>query len=191
MIKRFFAVLTALAVCAFNPTSANYFDCSVVYDEFDQLMMANFLIDPERYVESIPNVISRQEFLEFQQHQFHLRAERENFGIAVFLTNQNIRGKLTFLWQPSVRERLIPLEITESISFGRIKDGYAPVRATSIYLTPGFAVDLDAAQSVELDDGTADLVYEYDRETDEYLIRAVPPAQLIFPVQSMCHRVVE
>ena len=96
---------------------------------------------------------------------------------------------MTFLWQPNIRERLIPFEISESISFGRIVDGYAPVRATSIYLTPGFSVDLDTAQVVDSEDKTADFTYEYDRETDEYLIRAIPPAQLTFPVQSMCHKV--
>ncbi len=189
MINRHLVIFVVLVVLAIGPARANYFDCSVVYDEFDQLMMANFLLDPERYVNSIPSVISRQEFLEFQQHQFHLRAERENVGIAVFLTNQNIRGKFLYLWSPIVRERQIPLEITELITFGRVKDGYAPVRATSIYLTPGFAVDLDTAQVVDPDDVTADILYESNNE--EYVIRAIAPAQLVFPIESMCHRVSE
>ncbi len=189
MISRSLLLIFALVLIAGSPARANYFDCSVVYDEFDQLMMANFLVDPERYVSSIPNTISRQEFLEYQQNQFHLRVERESAGIAVFRTNQNIRGKFLFVWMPSVRERLIPLEITESISFGRVKDGYAPVRATSIYLTPGFAVDLDSAQVVDSEDDAADLIYEFENE--EYLIRAIPPAELIFPVESMCHQVTE
>lgn len=189
MIRRQLILIIASLILTVAPARANYFDCSVVYDEFDQLMMANFLLDPERYVDSIPNVISRQEFLELQQHLFHLRADRESVGVAIFLTNQNIRGKFLYLWRPVVRERQIPLEITESISFGRVKDGYAPVRATSIYLTPGFAVDLDNAQVVEANDETADLVYELENE--EYVIRAIPPAQLVFPVESMCHRVSE
>ena len=189
MIKLRLVLFLAICMTAISPARANFFDCSVVYDEFDQLMMANFLIDPERYVSSIPNVISRQEFLQYQQNQFHLRDKRESAGIAVFLTNQNIRGKLIFFWKPDVRERLIPLEIDESISFGRVKDGYAPVRATAIYLTPGQAVDLDSAQVVNPDDETADVAYEFDNE--EYLIRAIPPAQLIFPVESMCHKIGE
>ena len=189
MIIRHLLLAVALIVMAITPARANYFDCSVVYDEFDQLMMANFLLDPERYVSIIPNIISRQEFLQLQQHLFHLRAERESVGIAVFLTNQNIRGKFLYLWRPVVRERLIPLEITESVSFGRVKDGYAPVRATSIYLTPGFAIDLDTAQVVEPDDERADILYEL--EAEEYVIRAIPPAQLAFPIESMCHKVTE
>lgn len=186
--RRLFLMLL-LCFAVMMPARANYFDCSVIYDEFDQLMLANFLVDPERYVSSIPNVISRQEFLQYQQNQFHLRTKRENAGIAVFSTNQNIRGKLIFFWKPDVRERLIPLEIDESISFGRVKDGYAPVRATAIYLTPGQAVDLDSAQVVSPDDSTADFVYEFDNE--EYMIRAIPPAQLTFPVESMCHKISE
>ncbi len=170
-----------------TPARANYFDCSVVYDEFDQLMMANFLVDPERYVSSIPNAISRKEFLQFQQSTFQLRRERLDAGIAVFRTNQNTRGKFLYLWKPQARERLIPLEITESISFGRVQDGYAPVRATSMYLTPGFALDLDAAQVVETNDEAADLIYVLENE--EYILRAIPPAELLFPVESMCHRV--
>lgn len=189
MIRPLLLLLIVLCTAVTMPARANYFDCTVVYDEFDQLMMANFLVDPERYVSSIPNVISRQEHLQYQQNQFHLRKGRENAGIAIFLTNQNIRGKMLFFWKPYVRERLIPLEIDESISFGRVKDGYAPVRATAIYLTPGQAVDLDAAQLVSPEDETADFVYESDNE--EFRIRAIPPAQLIFPVESMCHKVSE
>ena len=189
MISRVLIALVLVASLAYLPTRANYFDCSVVYDEFDQLMLANFLIDPERYVPSIFNKISRQQYLEHQQNSFQLRSERRNSGIAVFRTNQNITGKFLYVWAPSVRERLIPLEITESISFGRVRDGYAPVRATSIYLTPGFAVDLDSAQVVETEEKSADLVYEYENE--EYVIRAIPPAELYFPIESMCHQITE
>ena len=183
-------LLSALVVAAMLvpiPMQANYFDCSVVYDEFDQLMMAKFLEDPQRYVDTIPGSISRDEFLEFQQHRFKLREGREKTGIGIFLTNRNIRGKMTFLWNPSIRERQIPLEIDEAISFARVEDGTAPRRVTAIYLTPGFGVDLDTAAVVELDDESADLVYEF--EDDKYLIRALPPAQLFFPVESMCHKI--
>ncbi len=189
MINRLLVFCITTLLLASTSVRANYFDCTVVYDEFDQLMMANFLVDPERYVSGRPNAISRKEFLEYQQHIFHLRTERKGVGIAVFKTNQNIRGKLLYVWEPHARERMIPLEITESISFGRVKDGYAPVRATAIYLTPGFAVDLDAAQVVDTDDVTADLIYVF--ENDEYIIRAVPPAELIFPIESMCHQITE
>ncbi len=189
MISRTLIALAFVASLAFLPVKANYFDCSVVYDEFDQLMLANFLIDPERYVTSISNTISRQQYLEHQQNNFRLRSERRNSGIAVFKTNQNTTGKFLYAWAPSVRERLIPLEITESISFGRVRDGYAPVRATSIYLTPGFAVDLDSAQVVETEEKSADLIYEYENE--EYIIRAIPPAELFFPIESMCHQITE
>lgn len=189
MISRALIALVFVLSLAFLPARANYFDCSVVYDEFDQLMLANFLIDPERYVTSISSTISRQQYLEYQQNNFRLRSERKNSGIAVFRTNQNTTGKFLYAWAPSVRERLIPLEITESISFGRVRDGYAPVRATSIYLTPGFAVDLDSAQVVETEEQSADLIYEYENE--EYIIRAIPPAELFFPIESMCHQITE
>lgn len=189
MISRTLIALVLIVSLAFLPARANYFDCSVVYDEFDQLMLANFLIDPEQYVTIISSTISRQQYLEYQQNNFQLRPERKNSGIAVFRTNQNTTGKFLYAWAPSIRERLIPLEITESISFGRVRDGYAPVRATSIYLTPGFAVDLDSAQVVEIEEKSADLIYEYENE--EYIIRAIPPAELFFPIESMCHQITE
>ncbi len=187
MIQRSLANLVLLLSFLSPVASASYFDCSVVYDEFNQLMMAGFLIDPERYVSSIPSAITREEYLAHQKDIFRLRVERANAGIAVFRTNQNIRGKFVYQWQPDPRERLIPLNINEIISFGRVSDGYAPVRATSIYLTPGSAVDLDQALVVELDDETADLVYSF--ENGVYTIRTVEPAELYFPIESMCHQV--
>lgn len=174
------------AVNVFQPAQANYFDCSVVYDEFDQLMMANFLIDPERYVTSLDTTLKRSDFLVHQLNKFKLREERTNAGLAVFRTNQNISGKFIFFWQDNAWEEVTPFVVEESISFGRVRDGYAPVRGKSLYLTPGQAVDLDTSTVVELDDDSADFIYEIDQEN--YQIRAINSAQMYFPVESMCHK---
>ena len=177
----------ALMLCiAVLPARANYFDCSVVYDEFDQLMLANFLVDPERYVDTLVNQITRKEHVDYQIGEFKLRDGRDMSGIGVFVTNQNIRGKMLYVWQDNAWELRTPLVIDEMIIFGRVRDGYAPVRNRSVYVTPNLAIDLDTASVVDADDETADLVYEFERGI--YSLRAIEPAQIFFPIESMCHK---
>ena len=179
------AVATLLGIA--SPAWATYFDCSVVYDEFDQLMMGQFLVDPERYVSTLSSLISRSEHLEYQTKEFKLRSERENAGIAVFRTNRNASGKMIFYWQERVWDERIPLVLDEIITFGRVADGFAPVLSGPTYVTAGFAVDLDSAEVVELDNPDADIIYVH--EDGSYVIEAVNPAQVHFPIQSLCHKV--
>ena len=187
MIRPLLIASTLLASIAVSPLQSNYFDCSVVYDEFDQLMMSNFLIEPDRYVSTLNNTITRDEHLQHQLGLFKLRDGRQNAGIGIFRTNQNLSGKMLFIWQDNAWEERTPLVIDELISFGRVRDGYAPVRQESIYLTPGFGVDLDNAEVVETEDESADLLYEF--EGGKYSIRAIEPAEIFFPTESMCQKI--
>ena len=186
MIRSLLIASTLLASIAVSPLQSNYFDCSVVYDEFDQLMMSNFLIEPDRYVSTLNNTITRDGHLQHQLGLFKLRGGRQNAGIGIFRTNQNLSGKMLFIWQDNAWEERTPLVIDELISFGRVRDGYAPVRHKSIYLTPGFGVDLDNAEVVETEDESADLLYEF--EGGKYSIRAIEPAEIFFPTESMCQK---
>ncbi len=173
------AVLPGMA-----PVSAADFDCSIVYDEFDQLMMANFLIEPSRYVETISGSLTRSEYILFQVEQFKLHEQRGLPGIGIVRTNQNLRGKMLFNWHNVGNEELVRFTIEELILFGRIADGDAPVRMGSIITLPGFAVDLDTGAIVEADDKSADLLYEHNGS--DFAIRAIEPAELMFPIQSLC-----
>ena len=189
MLTRLLISVFFLQLIALQPVYARNFDCSVVYDEFDQLMMANFLTEPYRYVNTLNGMLTRSEFLGLQIEKFKLREERKNAGIATFRTNANLYGKMIFFWQDNAWEERTPFVIDELIIFGRVIDGYAPVRSNAIYLTPGMGVDLDSSKAVPVDDKTADIVYE--QEGVEYRIRAVPPANVFFPVESMCAKGVE
>jgi len=71
--------------------------------------------------------------------------------------------------------------------YGRASDGYAPVRYTSIYLTPGYAVDFDSGTIVDADDENADLRYQL--EDDIYSVQALESAEIYFPTESMCQPV--
>ncbi len=187
MIRSLLVASTLLASIAVSPLQSNYFDCSVVYDEFDQLMMSNFLIEPDRYVSTLNNIITRDEHLQQQLGLFKLRDGRQNAGIGIFRTNQNLSGKMLFIWQDNAWEERTPLVIDELISFGRVSDGYAPVRHKSIYLTLGFGVDLDNAEVVDTEDESADLLYDF--EGGKYSIQAIEPAEIFFPTESMCQKI--
>ncbi len=185
MLSGLLLIAAIISLTGNSPTQANYFDCSVIYDEFDQLMLANFLVEPGRYVDSLEGSITRQEHVRYQLNEFKLRKGRENSGIGIFVTNQNLHGKMLYVWQDIAWEERIPLVIEEIITFGRVRDGYAPVRRRSVYLTPGSAVDLDSATAVEPEDETADLVYVYERGV--YSVQGIEPSRVYFPVESMCH----
>ena len=185
LLPKLLLILAINSCIVISPTQANYFDCSVVYDEYDQLMLGNFLVEPERYVDSLADSITRRQHVQYQLKQFKMRKGREQSGIGVFVTNQNLHGKMLYIWQDNAWEERTPLVIEEIITFGRVSDGYAPVRQRSVYLTPGSAVDLDSATAVEPEDETADLVYEF--EGGVYSLRRVEPARVFFPIESMCH----
>ena len=185
LLAKLLLILTLTSCAGIIPAHANYFDCSVVYDEYDQLMLGNFLVEPERYVDSLSNNITRRQHVQYQLKQFKLRNGREQSGIGVFVTNQNLHGKMLYIWQDNAWEERTPLIIEEVITFGRVSDGYAPVRQRSVYLTPGSAVDLDSATAVEPENETADLVYEF--KGGVYSLQRIEPAKVFFPIESMCH----
>ena len=185
LLPKLLLILAISSCIGISPARANYFDCSVVYDEYDQLMLGNFLVEPERYVDSLADSITRRQHVQYQLKQFKMRKGREQSGIGVFVTNQNLHGKMLYIWQDNAWEERTPLVVEEIITFGRVSDGYAPVRQRSVYLTPGSAVDLDSATAVEPEDETADLVYEF--EGGVYSLRRIEPARVFFPIESMCH----
>lgn len=174
----------ALAPCL---ATAGDFDCSVVYDEFDQLMMAQFLVRPDTYVETLDSFLTRTDFLQLQQNSFKLRDDRQGAGIAIFRTGQNIHGKLIYSWQDHPAETQPPFVADEIVVFGRVADGYAPQRIKPIYLTVGFAADLDTGDVLDLDDPNADITY--DLVEGEFVIEAVDPALIFFPIESLCSSV--
>ena len=181
-LPRAWAGLLALQVGA---ADAGYFDCNVVYDEFEQLMTKNFLVEPDRYVSVVAGRLTRKDFIDLQKGRFTLRAEREGFGIGIVQTNRNTRGKFLFSWNQSPREDLIPLVIEETVLYGRVSDGYAPRRLAPIYVKPSFAVDLDSGQVLDAGHETTDVVYNI--QDGVFYIEAVNGASLQFPLESMCH----
>ncbi len=182
---RVMRILAPLIALGGGITEAGYFDCNVVYDEFDQLMSKQFLVEPDRYVATIENRLTRKEFLELQQGRFTLHPEREGFGVAVVRTNRNIHGKFVFSWEQSPREDWLPLIVQEAILYGRVDDGYAPRRLEPLFVKPASAVDLDEARVIEVGEPAADLLY--DVEDGVFYIEAINGASLSFPVESMCH----
>ena len=163
---------------------AGTFDCSVVYDEFDQLMLGQFLVEPDAYVKTLDSLITRTEFLELQTNQFKLQGNRKGSGIGIFRTNQNSSGKMTFTWVEQPAEAAIPLIVDEIIVFERVADGFGPHRLKTAYILPGFGVDLDSGAVLDKGDPAVDMAYELI--DGEYVIQAVNPVEIHFPIESMC-----
>ncbi len=80
------------------PALSGYFNCSVIYDEFESLMNKQFLMEPDRFVSTVNQRLSKTEFETLQKGQFLLYEERADMGIAVFRTDENLSGKLLFRW---------------------------------------------------------------------------------------------
>ena len=69
-----------------------------IIDEFDQLMVEGFLVNPGRYAPVETERLSRSTFNTRQKGVFVLPAARRNKGIAILRTNDGAHGKLLFSW---------------------------------------------------------------------------------------------
>lgn len=165
-------------------SSAGYFDCSVIYDEFDSLMNKQYLIEPDRYVQVQKGRMSRAEFFSLQQGRLRLNADRQGYGVAIIRTNQNIRGKFLFNWNVEKINGEPPLMIQESVMYGRIYNGYAPQRLRPTMIKPTYFIDIDTGAVTE-ESKDADIAYRF--EEGIYYLEAINGAELSFPVETLCH----
>lgn len=177
-----------------------YFNCAVIYDEFESLMNNQFLVEPDRFIATERQSLSRPQFERLQKGRFHLYPERADLGIAIFRTNQNLHGKMLFHWE-EVAGNETHLVIDEAVIFGRVADGYASTRHGPLRLKPGVRIDLDtfdyvipertgaAVATAPLRDPLedADLVFGLDPGTGEPTLAAVNQASLQFPTETLCH----
>jgi len=181
-----------------QPARAAYFDCSVVYDEFDSLMNKQFLVEPDRYVSTVVDRFTQENYQSLQRGLFTLYSDRDNAGIIIFHTNENLHGKLLYHFSEPVANET-HLLIDEVMLFARVEDGYGPVSYGPLRVKPKFGVDLDTGNSfVLVEEGSAnqeqkeqthaDLAYRVDPETGGYVIEAINQAVLHFPVETLCHR---
>lgn len=199
-MERFFIILLATVLFTAPPARAGYFDCSVVYDEFESLMNKQFLIEPDRYVGTILDRLTQEDYQRLQKGRFTLYADRADTGIIIFRTNENLHGKLLYHFSEKVGEE-VHLLIDEAVVLARVEDGFGPVRIGPIRLKPGFGLDLDSGNSyVMVEQGAtatdkekeaqdrADLAYRADVDSGTFTIEAVNRASLVFPTETLCHR---
>ena len=166
-----------------NVSFAGSFDCSVIYDEFENLMNKQYLVETNRYVATITDRLTREEFSALQKGKLYLREDRQDKGVAVIQTNKGTRGKLIFSWDGVPVDGYPPLVLEETIIYGRVADGYAPRRLRPITVKPGFPVDLDSV-NVNDPEEDADLIYSVD--DNQLSIEAINGATLQFPIESLC-----
>jgi hypothetical protein len=179
-------------------TWAGYFDCSVIYDEYENLMANQFLVEPDRYIATLSQRISRSEHEKLQQGIFHLHADRADRGIAVFRTNGNLHGKFLFKWADPLPDQPPHLLIDYGVVYGRVADGDAPVFFVPLRLKPNAGVDLDSGRAMALDDGgpgvddrlrqQLDIVYRIEEQSNEPILEAANNASVHFAIESLCHR---
>lgn len=194
------ALLAASLILPAPVAMSGYFNCAVIYDEFESLMNNQFLVEPDRFAATQRQSLSRPQFERLQKGRFHLYPERADLGIAIFRTNQNLHGKMLFHWE-EVAGNETHLVIDEAVIFGRVADGYASTRHGPLRIKPGVNVDLDTFDYVIRERGSAtkssaqlhdpledaDLVYGLDPQTGEPTLAAVNQATLQFPTETLCH----
>ena len=152
-------------------------------DEFDQLMIRDFLVDPGRYVRVESERLSRSTFNTRQMGVFVLPAERRNKGIAILRTNRRVHGKLLFHWGLPGDGRELSLILEAVTLYDKVRDPRSVRRMQHIVVPSSLAVDLDSGR-VQSDE-TADLRF---RNIDGQImfIEAVNGARLDFPMASLC-----
>ena len=181
-------VLLLTAIIAV-PATAGYFDCSVVYDEYENLMNKQFLMEPDRFVATIRERLTMEQFAEIGSDRFLLYAQREGLGIAVIVTNRNTHGKMLFTWDKATADEATApaFLIEDTVLFGRVEDGFAPRRLSRVHLNPGLAVDVDTGAIADSDEPSTDIAYIAGE--DGIYVEAVNGATLEFPTESLCHKV--
>lgn len=177
------------------PAFSGYFNCSVIYDEFESLMNKEFLLEPDRFISTISQRLTKSEFETLQKGQFQVYEERADLGIAIFRTNENLSGKLLFRWSDPLIDGQSHLIIEQATVFGRVEDGYGPKRVGPFRVKSGFGLDLDTGQydtrigqTPGQENFTVDLRHSVDPESGEAVFEAVNDAVIHFPVETMCHQ---
>ena len=177
------------------PAFSGYFNCSVIYDEFESLMNKEFLLEPDRFISTISQRLTKSEFENLQKGQFLVYEERAGMGIAIFRTNENLSGKLLFRWSDPLVDGQSHLIIEQATVFGRVEDGYGPKRTGPFRVKPGFGLDLDTGQydtrigqAAGQENITVDLRHSIDPESGEAVFEAANDAVIHFPVETMCHQ---
>lgn len=183
--------LTASLFLLFFPLAAvaGYFNCSVIYDEFESLMNKEFLQEPDRFVSTVNQRLTKTEFEALQKGQFLVYAERTGLGIAIFRTNENLSGKLFFHWSEPMTDGQPHLIVEQAVIFSRVKDGAGPRRVGPFRIKPGYGLDLDTGKydsRVEDENISVDLRHTIDPDTGEPVLAAANGALLHFPVETMC-----
>ena len=177
------------------PAISGYFNCSVIYDEFESLMNKEFLLEPDRFISTISQRLTKSEFENLQKGQFLVYEERTDMGIAIFRTNENLSGKLLFRWSDPLVDGQSHLIIEQATIFGRVEDGYGPKRTGPFRVKSGFGLDLDTGQYDTRigqipgqENITVDLRHSIDPESGEAVFEAANDAVIHFPVETMCHQ---
>ena len=178
---RIIIVFVALTLLAQSPAHA--LNCALVYDEFDHLMNKSFLQNPAAYTTGKEGQFSRVDYLN-QAKQFRLYPQRKNYGIAVFRTNNNTRGKFLFTWQRQQAGDTQPtLFIKKLVTYGRVTDGSRQQVRSSIAVKSSFTLDLDTGRQGSGE--KADIWFNNVNGREMY-IKAVNGADIFFPIQSLC-----
>jgi len=192
----------SLITCAFAllpaaGAAAGDFDCSVVYDEFESLMNRQFLETPDRYVQTVPGRVSREQFESVTGAGFRLYPSREGMGIGIMVTNRNVHAKFLFHWSDEVSDGPGHVIIEELVKYGRVEDGYAPQRIGPFRLKPGMAIDIDGGDYVPMEGALLKEDQRVERESGDLLyeagpdgsaIKSVNGAEVQFPLDTLCRR---
>ena len=192
-------VICALALLLLSAkVYAGTFDCSVVYDEFESLMNKQFLANPDKYVQTLPGQISKQQFGGVSKANFHLYPSRNGLGIGILTTNLNTHAKFLFHFGDPMADGTVQVVIDELVKYGRVEDGYAPERIGPFRLEPGMSIDIDTGKYVPLpgeltkpedqqnQTKNGDLLY--DVGDNGSVLKAVNGAAVEFPLETLCHQ---
>lgn len=183
------STLTLLLSGINNPVAAGYFDCSVVYDEYDSLMLRQFLIEPDRYVTTLRDNFSFEQFFSMQRGLLRLNDRRRGLGVAIVRTNRNASGKFLFSWERNDATTDPVLTIRELVLYGRVADGLDPILQGPILLKPNTELDLDTGKTMDQSDDS-DLVYQITAD-GAAVLSATHGAKIDLPIESLCHNPVD
>lgn len=162
---------------------AGSFDCSTIYDEFDSLMLKNFLIRPQNYVQVVNQRMSRAQYNNEQKGRLMLANDNRGWGVAIVHTNRNTWGKLLFTWGAPMQNGQPSLILKKVTLFGRVLDGFAPRTVGLINVPSSYTVDLDTGA---IGAGNQADIWFHNVDGNTMFIEAVNGAEISFPMQSLC-----
>lgn len=157
-------------------------DCDLVYDEFDNVMNKQFLLNPDNYVSTQSHRLSRQDYNSRQKDKFLLSQAHQGLGVAVVHTNNNTWGKLLFTWGRPIQQGQPSLIIKKAVLYGRVADGFRPRVRRDIRIRSSFTYDLDGGT----EGGAGADIWFHNVDGREMYIEAVNGASLKFPMESLC-----